>query len=271
MSRNFPGHPKPKRSLGQNFLVDQRYIDRIVAAVDPAPNDLILEIGPGRGAITEKIVNSGAHVVAIELDDNLIGPLTERFGGHINFQLFHADALTVDFAELILTKRSQVASIGPVKLVANLPYYISTAILESLAEHREVFHSLVLMFQREVVERIAAKPGNSDRGFLTVLTESAFEVRRLFDVPPIAFRPAPKVTSAVVQLAPKAHRAGSGPEFRKLLSTAFAQKRKTILNNLKSAYLNAEEALGLAGIDPKRRAESLSLDEWLQLDRFIKA
>src|SRR6188508_2731886 len=105
MSRNFPGHPKPKRSLGQNFLVDQRYIDRIVTAVDPTPNDLILEIGPGRGAITQTIVNSGADVVAIELDDNLIGPLTERFGGHINFQLFHADALTIDFTELILTKR----------------------------------------------------------------------------------------------------------------------------------------------------------------------
>lgn len=267
MSRTFSGQPKPKRSLGQNFLVDQRYVDRIVAAVDPSPDDFILEIGPGRGAITEKIVNSGAQVIAIELDDNLIQPLTERFRERTNFQLVHQDALTVDLVEL--AERTETGSDGSVKLVANLPYYISTAILERLAEQRELFDSFVLMFQREVVDRIAAKPGSSDRGFLTVLTESAFEIRRLFDVPPTAFRPAPKITSAVVRLTPKGREVENEQEFRKLLSTAFAQKRKTILNNLKASYRNAENALDQAGIEPKRRAESLSLDEWFQLGRFI--
>src|SRR5688572_29187479 len=202
MSRNFPVQPKPKKSLGQNFLVDQNYIERIIAAVGPTANDLVFEIGPGRGALTERIISSGAHVVAIELDNNLIGPLTERFKGQTNFQLVHQDALTADFAELLSSNRPGIASAGSVKLVANLPYYISTAILERLAAQRGVFDALVLMFQREVVERIAAPPGSSDRGFLTVLTESAFEIQRLFDVPPTAFRPAPKVTSAVVRLKP---------------------------------------------------------------------
>ena len=271
MNRNFHSQPKPKRSLGQNFLVDQRFIERIVAAVDPSPEDLIFEIGPGRGVITERIVESAAQVIAIELDDNLIEPLKDRFAEHTNFRLVHQDALTVNFAELVSTRRANAVSTSSVKLVANLPYYISTAILERLAEQREVFDSLVLMFQREVVERIAAKPGSSDRGFLTVLTESAFDVQRLFDVPPTAFRPVPKVTSAVVRLTPKARYADGEEQFRRLLSTAFAQKRKTILNNLKASYPNAEGALGLAGIDPKRRAESLSLDEWWQLIRTLNA
>lgn len=251
--------PFAKKSLGQNFLVDRDYIGKIIDAVDPRESDTIIEIGPGRGAITERLVESGGNIIAIELDRNLVPELQNRFAKTPNFLVVEADATQVDFAKLS-TENPQSA-----KLVANLPYYISTAILQHLTTQRHVFSSLVLMFQREVVDRITAPPGSSDRGFLTVLTEASFEVKKLFDVPPNAFRPIPKVVSSVAQLTPKAHSVTDNPAFRSLVSTAFAQKRKTIANNLKAAYPDAQSVLERSAIDPKRRAESLSLDEWLRL------
>ena len=252
---------KAKKSLGQNFLTDPNYIERIARAVSPSRGDIVIEIGPGRGAITEKTLDSGATVIAVELDDRLIAPLNERFGHRDNFHLLHQDALTVDFSEAVGDRHLARS----VKLVANLPYYISTAILERLSEQREIFDRLVLMFQREVVDRITAPPGSSDRGFLTVLTEMAFDVEKLFDVPPNAFRPVPKVTSSVIGLTPKPRIVENEDEFRRLVSTAFAQKRKTILNNLKLRNSEAQEALNASAIDPKRRAETLTLDEWMHL------
>jgi 16S rRNA (adenine1518-N6/adenine1519-N6)-dimethyltransferase len=254
-----------KRSLGQNFLVDESYIARILAAVSPAKGDTVVEIGPGRGAITEGLVASGARVIAVELDRDLIAPLREHFAGSTNFAVVELNALEADFTDLV------AASAGATKLVANLPYYISTAILQRLIEHRDAFSSMVLMFQREVVERIAAEPGNSDRGFLTVLVEAAFNVEHLFDVPPVAFRPSPKVFSSVVRLSPKDSTIEDHADFRQLLSSAFAHKRKNILNNLKLRFPNAGSALASAGIDPRRRAETLSLDEWNNLLRRLKA
>lgn len=253
---------RPKRSLGQNFLSDPNYIAKMIAAVAPSPGDTVVEIGPGRGALTERLVDSGARVIAIELDRDLIAPLRERFGGNEDFRIIEQDALTVDFREVL------PAYAASVKLAANLPYYISTAILQRLAEQREHFSSLVLMFQREVVDRITAKPGNSDRGFLTVLVETAFETGKLFDVPPNAFRPAPKVWSSVVKLTPKPG-TGREDELRRLLSVAFAQKRKTLANNLKQAVPDHIEALEAAEISPTRRAESLNLDEWRRLVETI--
>ena len=261
MSNSTPARHTAKKSLGQNFLTEPIYIERIVRAVSPSSGDIVVEIGPGRGAITENLLNSGATVFAIELDDRLIAPLTERFGRYDNFHLLHQDALTVDFATALGDQRSARS----IKLAANLPYYISTAILERLSDQREIFDGLVLMFQREVVDRITALPGSSDRGFLTVLTELAFDVEKLFDVPPNAFRPVPKVTSSVVTLTPKPQTLENEEEFRRLISTAFAQKRKTILNNLKLRYTDAHAALAASAIDPSRRAETLSLNEWMHL------
>lgn len=248
--------PFAKKSLGQNFLVDHNYIDKIVRAVDPREGDTVIEIGPGRGAITERLVDSGANVHAIELDRELVPLLRERFADDENFSVTEADATEVDIAELIPNSPHSI------KLVANLPYYISTAILQRLAEQKEVFSTLVLMFQKEVVDRITAQPGNSDRGYLTVLVETAFIVEKLFDVPPNAFRPVPKVTSSVARLIPKSNSISDPDKFRDLVSKAFLQKRKTILNNLKTHFPNAYEALLKANIDPTRRAESMSLDEW---------
>lgn len=154
------------------------------------------------------------------------------------------------------------------KLVANLPYYISTAILQKLVEQRECFSEMILMFQREVVERITARVGNSERGFLTVLTEAYLETEKLFDVPPSAFAPAPKVWSAVVRLRPKANIGiENEARFRKIASAGFRQKRKTILNNLKNEFRNIDQVLDECGIDRQRRAETLTLEEWRCLAR----
>ncbi len=248
--------PFAKRSLGQNFLVDKNYIRKIIDAVDPQPGDTILEIGPGRGAITDELVATEAAIVALELDRDLVPMLRERFRDHTNFTIHEADAVTAEFADLVP---------AGTKVVANLPYYISTAILQRLAEQRSLFTQLTLMFQREVVDRISAEVGNSDRGYLTVLVEAAFAVERLFDVPPNAFRPAPKVKSSVVRLTPKPLSTADDPKFRDLVSRSFGQKRKTLHNNLKTFYANVASAFAAADIDPGRRAESLTLDEWLQL------
>ena len=170
---------------------------------------------------------------------------------------------------LIATEPPASAGGTKAKLVANLPYYISTAILQRLSEQRHLFSELVLMFQREVVERITAKPGNSERGYLTVIVEASFDVEKLFDVPPTAFRPVPEVWSSVVTLIPKPGPAFDEAVFGKIVSAAFAHKRKTILNNLKTSINDADICLARAGIDTKRRAESLTLGEWAKLTESI--
>lgn len=252
-----------KKSLGQNFLSDPIYINKIIDAVAPSKTDTIIEIGPGRGALTERLVESGARVIAIELDRDFVPVLREKFAGHENFHVLEEDALQIDFRSLI--SEDSRPEIPNSKLVANLPYYISTAILQRLAEQRQCFSELVLMFQKEVVDRITAEPGNSHRGFLTVLVEASFETEKLFDVPPEAFRPVPKVWSSVVRLRPKTTEIADLTAFRSIVSVAFAQKRKTILNNLKPHFTNASRSLTDAGIEPSRRAETLTLDEWTSL------
>ena len=251
--------PFAKRSLGQNFLSDQNYIKKVIDSLTLVPGDQVVEIGPGRGALTEFLVASGARVTAIELDRNLIPLLNEKFNASDSFDLIEQNALEVDFLSLSESKNQTL------KLVANLPYYISTAILQHLIEHRHAFSDMVLMFQREVVDRITAQSGNSDRGFLTVLIEAHLDVERLFDVPPTAFRPVPKVWSSVTRLSPKS---GIGPPadvFRNLVSSAFRQPRKTILNNLKAAVPNAAMYLAACEIEPTLRPERLSLPQWLCL------
>ncbi len=258
--------PRPKRSLGQNFLVDSHYIERIVNAVAPVNTDTIIEIGPGRGALTERLIASEADLTVIELDGELSLGLREKFDGAKNLKVVEGDALTANFAEL--SGRSGISSGkggAKVKLVANLPYNISTPILLRLIDQRGIFSDLVLMFQREVADRITAEPGTRERGYLTVLVEAAFDVEKLFDVPPRAFRPVPKVWSSIVRLIPKVkHDAGDG--LRRLLAAAFAQKRKTLANNLKAVLPDHAQVLQAAGIDPSRRAETLTLDEWLRLN-----
>ena len=267
--------PRAKKRLGQNFLVDETYARRIVGALAPRAGETVLEIGPGRGALTSPLVESGARVVAVEFDRGLVAPLRSRFAGRENFTLVEADALEVEFCSVIEPDASA-------RVVANLPYNISTAILQRLIERRRCVSEMVLMLQREVVARITAPPGSTERGYLTVIVEAYCEAEALFDVPPGAFRPAPKVWSTVARLRARA----GGPEVGderllwRVVSAGFAQRRKTILNNLRAAPgdLRARvEAVGgaatlleAAGIEPARRAETLALDEWVAVTRALE-
>jgi len=208
--------------------------------------------------LTEGLIESSAEVIAIELERGMIAVLRERFAGVENFKLVEADALLIDFTELLKTESRKIET----KLVANLPFNISTAILQRLIEQKDSFSEMILMFQREVVERITARVGNSERGFLTVMTEAYLKTEKLFDVPPKAFLPAPKVWSAVVRLTPKPNVIENEKSFRRIVSAGFRQKRKTITNNLKSELENIEMVLDECEIDRQRRAETLTLEEW---------
>ncbi len=257
-----------KKSFGQNFLVDQNYIDKIIAALNPQADEAIVEIGAGRGALTERLVEKAGKVYALELDRDLIPLLEEKFKNLENFELVEADALKINFFELTKTE----AKTAKIKLVANLPYYISTAVLQRLIEQKNCFSEMILMFQREVVGRITAKAENSERGFLTVLTEAYLTAEKLFDVPPNAFRPAPKVWSSVVRLTPKSNVGIENEKlFRAIVSAGFARKRKTILNNLKnfSESLDMKSTLEKSGVNAGRRAEDLTLEQWKRLSEMI--
>ena len=252
-----------KKSFGQNFLVDRNIIDRIITALDLRAEDTVVEIGPGRGALTEKLLKSAGRVIAIELDRDLIPQIRKQFSTYKNFILIERDALKVDFRE--------VSSDNPQsKLAANLPYYISTAILQRLIDQRSAFSTMVLMFQREVVDRIAAQPGSSERGFLTVMVEAYMDIEKLFDVPSTAFRPEPKVWSSVARFTPKNEVDIDADIFRDVVSSAFEQKRKTILNNLRDKFAEARSGLEICNIDPSRRAETLTLSEWIALAHTLK-
>ena len=274
--------PFAKKSFGQNFLVDQEYINKIIDALDPQQQETIIEIGAGRGALTEKLLELSGKVLAIELDRDLIPVLRAEFEGENNFVLIESDALKIDFREMLI--KSETSDQYKAKLVANLPYYISTAILQKLLIQRDCFTELVLMLQREVVDRITAQPGNSERGFLSVLVEAFAVPEKLFDVPPAAFRPIPKVWSSVVRLKikePSLITEGGVDEkiFLQIVSQGFSQKRKTILNNLKNAPQNLAEkfleqgtvdkVLELAGIESTRRAETLTIEEWHKIAQII--
>ena len=264
---------KAKRRLGQNFLVDRAYQERIIRAVNPRPNETIIEIGPGHGALTEHLVESGARVIAIELDHELISPLRAGFALRDNFSIVEADALKIDFAALIEPATTA-------RVVANLPYYISTPIMQRLIEARTAITEMTVMLQREVVERITAAPGGKEYGFISVLVQYACEAESLFDVPPGAFRPAPKVWSSVLRLTRRAAPVAVVRDEARLIELAkvlFSQRRKTIFNNLRAGYtrLNLADAAAVlalleeVGLNPQRRAETLTLTEMAALTNAL--
>ena len=268
-----PTNIKAKRRLGQNFLVDRAYQERIIRAVNPRPDETIIEIGPGHGALTEHLVDSGARVIAIELDHELISPLRAGFALRDNFSIIEADALKVDFAALI-------EPAATARVVANLPYYISTPIMQRLIEARTAITEMTVMLQREVVERITATPGGKEYGFISVLVQYACEAESLFDVPPGAFRPAPKVWSSVLRLTRRAAPVAAVRDEALLIELAkvlFSQRRKTIFNNLRAGYtrLNLADAAAIpallaeVGLDPQRRAETLTLIEMAALTNAL--
>ncbi|MEO6390622.1 MAG: 16S rRNA (adenine(1518)-N(6)/adenine(1519)-N(6))-dimethyltransferase RsmA [Pyrinomonadaceae bacterium] len=256
-----------KKSLGQNFLRDLDVIRGIIDEVAPQPGETIIEIGPGRGALTEPLVATGARIIAIELDDNLSIQIRERFAGAANCNVVNDDALEADLAQLITPAPTA-------RVVANLPYNVSTAILQRLFQ-QPVITEMTLMLQREVVDRIMAGPGDPERGFLSVLVEAHSIAEPLFDVPPTAFKPVPKVWSSVVRLTTRNSIPPDLDEAKlmRLVGVGFQQRRKTILNNLKASPGHfadptaIQSKLESAGIEPTRRAQTLTLDEWFVLTR----
>ena len=269
---SFIPHPStPKRRFGQNFLVDRGVVKRIIDAFQPQPDQTVIEIGPGRGELTNELSKRAGQVIAIEFDRDLAPRLRAQFAASVNFKLIEADALTIDFCEAILPAQTA-------RVVANLPYNIGTAILQRLIEQRRCLSDMTLMLQREVVDRILAPPGSSERGYLSVFVEAYCETEKLFDVPPQAFRPAPKVWSSVAHLRVRPKIAAEVNDEKLLwqvVSAGFAHPRKTILNNLRQAPESIQELLGKrggasivlcdAGIPPLRRAETFALEEWALL------
>ena len=271
----FTSH-RPTKRLGQNFLKDTGVIKRIIESFSPQAGETLIEVGPGKGALTGELVDSGARVIAIEFDRNLAPLLSERFADRDNFRLLQADALETDFCAVIQPARTA-------RLIANLPYNISTAILQRLITQRSCLEEMVLMLQKEVVERIQAPAGSSERGYLSVLVNAYCETEKLFDVSPGSFQPRPKVWSTVVRLK---FRSQLGAEVKSeellwsLVSAGFMQKRKTILNNLRNATGKLQEVIKQNGgasivlckaeVDLQRRAETLTLEEWGQIVRAME-
>lgn len=268
---------RAKKSLGQNFLVDGRIARRIIESVSPLETDIIIEIGPGTGALTQLLTERSGYVVAIEIDSRLVEELSRSVAAS-NLSIREADALKVDWNSLIdeavssWKKIPRIEGDPRVRVVANLPYYISTPIIERLIKLRGRIFDLTLMLQKEVVDRITSQPDSREYGYLSVMVQYRAEARKLFEVPPSAFRPAPKVRSAVVRLEMKENRELSEQDEEKffaMVGAAFSQRRKTILNNLKAARMlfsnEIEAALQQSGIDPRRRAETLSVAEFMRL------
>jgi 16S rRNA (adenine1518-N6/adenine1519-N6)-dimethyltransferase len=266
--------PFPSKRFGQHFLRDKRTIQRIINALAPQRDETIVEIGPGTGALTAQLIERAERVVAVEFDNKLTPLLNEQFGGFPNFKLVMADALATDFCREILPARHA-------RLVANLPYNISTAILQRLIEQRSCLTEMVIMLQREVVERIMAPAGSSERGFLSVLVEAYCETEKLFDVAPGAFRPPPKVWSSVIRVLFRPQIDIPREDlFWETVSKGFSQKRKTILNNLRNASGQLGEVLKRnggasivlckAGIELQRRAETLTIEEWGRIVRALE-
>jgi 16S rRNA (adenine1518-N6/adenine1519-N6)-dimethyltransferase len=275
LSVSVPSVLHPSKRLGQNFLVDKRVIQRIVAALEPIPQETIIEIGPGTGALTSELVKRAGRVIALEFDRRLGPLLRASFGPFPNFELIEGNALEADFC-------SAMHPAQHARLVANLPYNISSAILQRLIEQRRCLSEMVLMLQKEVVERMTAPAGSSERGYLSVLIEAYAEAEKLFDVNPASFRPAPKVWSSVVRLIVRQHMQVEVPDeklFWSVVSAGFAQRRKTIFNNLRRTGDHLQErikrnggasiVLCRANVDLRRRAETLSLEEWARIVRSL--
>lgn len=252
---------RAKKSLGQNFLRDPHYLNKIADAAQVGAGDQVLEIGPGLGHLTRVLSQRALKVLAIEVDDRLIPQLRDEFGGVPNFELLHADALEYDYEALT----------GRWKVVANLPYYISTPIIQKLIVRREKFISLTLMLQKEVAERIAAPPGGKDYGYLSVLVQYYAVPRMEFKVPPGAFTPSPRVDSIVITLILRdrpAVKVRDEAFFFRVIRAAFSQRRKTLRNSLKQLGAVKEKmdaVLSVTGIDLARRAETLTVEEFGKL------
>jgi len=261
---------RAKKRFGQNFLIDDRIIERIVLSIEPQENDLIIEIGPGLGAITRPILDRVSELHVIELDRDIIPRLQHNVGqAAVKRLVVHEkDVLKFDFTEFYRQQRTSER----LRIIGNLPYNISTPVLFHLLASRQIISDMHFMLQKEVVDRICAPPGSGTYGRLSVMIQAYFRVTPLFMVSPFAFSPAPRVDSAILRLIPDTRYSRSISDFKHfeiLVRSAFSQRRKTLRNTLKK--LCNTQQIEAAGIQPTRRAEELSVADFVRLNQIIYA
>ncbi|MGD0271425.1 MAG: 16S rRNA (adenine(1518)-N(6)/adenine(1519)-N(6))-dimethyltransferase RsmA [Candidatus Sulfotelmatobacter sp.] len=277
--------PQHKPKLGQHFLVSDSFALQIVDALGDVSQNTVLEIGPGRGVLTSLLAKRVRRLIAVELDRVLAAQLRLRFGMFPNVEVIEADILSVDLDSLFgpkpgLQRPGMEFRPEPVKVVGNLPYYITSDILLRLFDYSKYFETIVILVQREVADRIAAEPGSRDYGLLSATAQLYARVEKLFTLPPGAFAPPPKVHSTALRLtiAPRLNELGLNGDaatkdgFIDFLKLSFGQKRKTLWNNLKSNYPESDlrDALAEARVKPAARAETLSLEESASLFHALR-
>ncbi|MBZ2169190.1 16S rRNA (adenine(1518)-N(6)/adenine(1519)-N(6))-dimethyltransferase RsmA [Marinobacter sp. F4216] len=259
---NKGGHQARKR-FGQNFLHDPGVIERIVRSINPKPDDTMVEIGPGLGALTEEILAVNPSLQVVELDRDLIPVLRTKFFNYPEFRIHEADALKFDFSQLVRDGK-------PLRIVGNLPYNISTPLIFHLLEQAGVVKDMHFMLQKEVVQRLAAIPGDNNYGRLGIMAQYFCKVQPLFEVGPGAFRPAPKVDSAIVRLVPHEtlpHPAKDLTVLQAVVRTAFNARRKTLRKAL-GGLVTAEQLQGM-GINDGLRPENLTLADYVRIADFL--
>lgn len=265
------------KSLGQNFLTDKNIIDRIIEGSQITENDLVIEIGPGVGVITREAAAAASKVIAVEIDSNLIPILEETLGDLDNVEVINRDILKTDLNRLIEEEKAANPQITGVRIIGNLPYYITTPIIMKILEDGVKADSMTVMMQKEVGDRIMAEEGSKARGALSVAVQYYCTVEKIVSVPKDVFVPAPKVDSIVLRLDIRKERAVDLEDdryFFRAVKSGFGQRRKTLLNSLSSEGNFSKEEIGeilqSAGIDPKRRAETLSMDEFADIANLMK-
>ena len=268
---------QPRKRFGQNFLHDQVIIGRIIDSIHAGRDDLMVEIGPGMGAITEPLLKEVNRLTVVELDTDLADSLRIRIGANSNdgLTIVKANAMEVDYRALfqqIIGDNPNDSTDKKMRIVGNLPYNISTPLLFHLLSFADVIEDMHFMLQKEVVERMVAAPKSNDYGRLSVMLQYFFDMELLLEVPPESFDPAPKVDSAVVRMIPDAGRIGVAQDFEhfgKLVKAAFHQRRKTIRNNLKD--IATDEDLAAVGINPQDRAEHIAPELYVALSNYLAA
>ena len=271
--------PRKKPKLGQHFLLDQSVAARVVEALGDISQSTVLEIGPGRGVLTRTLVRKARRVIAVETDRVLAAQLRMHFSLAPNIEIIEGDILAIDLDTLFgpkpgSTRPGMEQEIERVRVIGNLPYFITSDILLRLFEHRRYFETIVLMVQKEVADRLAARPGTKEYGLLSATAQLYSRIEKLFIVPPGAFSPPPKVNSAIVRLDLSSRLESLGVDetgFINFLKLSFGQKRKTLWNNLKSRYAPATltAAMQRAKVKPAVRAEALSLEQSAALFREL--
>jgi 16S rRNA (adenine1518-N6/adenine1519-N6)-dimethyltransferase len=263
---------KPKKSLGQNFLRDESVVQKIITSANLTADDFIIEIGPGEGVLTEKLAEQAGKVLAIEIDRNLIPGLENKFKDTPNVEIIHADILNINLSELATNYKLPTTNY---RVIANIPYYITSPIIRLFLENTNQPQEMILMVQKEVAERIAAKPGKMS--ILAVSVQYYADAEILFTVSKNSFFPVPQVDSAVIRITPNVNHETQTTEevkeFFKIVKAGFSAKRKTLVNNLSNTFhLDknvVEEKLKTLGFTPNVRAQELSVEDWKELQKLF--